>query len=201
MLPLKYIFLYTYISKCESLNVFSWIPSVIVSSIASADMMESKGGRAVYCKLLLVKACICNPVVLWRKCNEIISESIELLKCSSGTFSLVACVSKIKSILSIISYTIYVALRIQLTRLSFDNCDNMCTLSYHHEIESMTHLPLFRVSSWNNGMRCMSFDVLLKLNWRVLIFSHIVAALYFVWRIMILLCKVYDIVWYLEFLT
>ena len=37
----------------------------------------------------------------------------------------------------------------------------MCTLSYyHHQIGSMNHLPLFRVKSWNNGMRCMSYYVL-----------------------------------------
>ena len=38
----------------------------------------------------------------------------------------------------------------------------MCTLSYHHhQIGSMNHKPLFRVRSWNNGMRCMSYYVLL----------------------------------------
>ena len=36
------------------------------------------------------------------------------------------------------------------------------TLSYyHHQIESMNHWPLFRVRSWNNGMRCMSYCVLI----------------------------------------
>ena len=36
-----------------------------------------------------------------------------------------------------------------------------CTLSYnHHQIRSVTHLPLFRVRSWNNGMCCMSFYIL-----------------------------------------
>ena len=42
------------------------------------------------------------------------SEGIELLKCLSGTFCL-ECVSKIKSILSIIFHAIYVAVRIQLS--------------------------------------------------------------------------------------
>ena len=27
---------------------------------------------------------------------------------------------------------------------------------YHHQIGSMNYYPLFRVRSWNNGMRCMS---------------------------------------------
>ena len=35
-------------------------------------------------------------------------------------------------------------------------------LSYcHHQIGSMTHLPLLRVRSWNNGVCCMSFYILL----------------------------------------
>ena len=38
----------------------------------------------------------------------------------------------------------------------------MCILSYyHHQIGSMNHEPLFRVRSWNNGMRCMSYYVLI----------------------------------------
>ena len=38
----------------------------------------------------------------------------------------------------------------------------MCTLSYnHHQIGSMNHKSLFRVRSWNNGIRCMSYYVLM----------------------------------------
>ena len=86
-----------------------------------------------------------------------LSESIELLKCVSGT-SCLQCVSKIKSILSIIFNAIYGAVCIQLTHFSYDDCENMSTLSYHFkQIGSMTHLPLFRIWSCNNGMRCMSF--------------------------------------------
>ena len=36
----------------------------------------------------------------------------------------------------------------------------MCALSYYHnQIGSMINLPLFRVRSLNNGMRCMSFYI------------------------------------------
>ena len=36
------------------------------------------------------------------------------------------------------------------------------TLSYHHyQIGSMNYHPLFRVRSWNNGMRCMSLYILM----------------------------------------
>ena len=38
------------------------------------------------------------------------------------------------------------------------------TLSYyHHQIGSMTYYPLFRVRSWNNGMRCLSLYILIDL--------------------------------------
>ena len=33
---------------------------------------------------------------------------------------------------------------------------------YHHQIGSMNHYPLFRVRSSNNGMRCMSFCILIE---------------------------------------
>ena len=36
------------------------------------------------------------------------------------------------------------------------------TLSYHHQIGSMNYYPLFRVRSWNNGVRCMSFYILIS---------------------------------------
>ena len=52
---------------------------------------------------------------------------------------------------------------IQLTHFSYDDCENTCTWSfYHHQIGSMTHLPLSKVRSWNNGMRCMSFYIPMK---------------------------------------
>ena len=78
----------------------------------------------------------------------------------SGTFCRV-CVSKMKSVLLIIFHIIYAAVCIQLSHLSYGYCENMCTLSYyHHQIGSMTRLRLFRASSWNNGMLCMSFYIL-----------------------------------------
>ena len=38
------------------------------------------------------------------------------------------------------------------------------TLYFYHQIGSMNYYPLFRVRSWNNGMRCMSFYILNVLN-------------------------------------
>ena len=71
-----------------------------------------------------------------------LSESIEFVKCLSGTFCL-ECVSKIKSIIPIICHAIYGAVHIQLTHFSYHDNENTCTLSYyHHHIGCMTHLPL-----------------------------------------------------------
>ena len=84
-----------------------------------------------------------------------LSESSEPLKCLSGTFCL-ECMSKIRSIPSIMFHAIYGAVHIQLAHLSYDDYENMCTLSYYHNgIGSRIHLPLFRVKSWSNGIRCM----------------------------------------------
>ena len=45
-----------------------------------------------------------------------------------------------------------------------DDWENIYTLSYyHHQIGSMNYYPLFRVRSWNNGVRCMSFCILMNL--------------------------------------
>ena len=75
----------------------------------------------------------------------------------------VECVSKIKLILSMIFHAIYGAVCIQLIyfHLSYDYCENVHTLSHQrHQIGSMSYLPLFMVRSWNNGMCCMYFYIL-----------------------------------------
>ena len=69
-----------------------------------------------------------------------------------------SCVSKIKHIFSVIQSTICGAVCFQFTHSLCDDWENIYTLSYyHHQIGSMNYYPLFRVRSWNNGMRCMSF--------------------------------------------
>ena len=41
--------------------------------------------------------------------------------------------------------------------------ERIYTLSYyHHQIGSMNYHPLFRVRSWNNGVRCMSSYILMR---------------------------------------
>ena len=70
-------------------------------------------------------------------------------------------VSKIMHFLSVIHYTISGAVCFQFTHSLCDNWDNIYTLTYYHnQIGSMNYDPLFKVRSWNNGMRCMSFFIL-----------------------------------------
>ena len=66
---------------------------------------------------------------------------------------------RIFSPLSIIQY---VGLYVFSLPISIDDGENMYTLSYYdHQIGSMNHYPLFRVRSWNNGVRCMYFYILI----------------------------------------
>ena len=67
------------------------------------------------------------------------------------------------SIFSQLSIIQYVGLCVFSLPISFrDDWVNIYTLSYyHHQIESMNYYPLFTVGLWNNGMRCMSFYILM----------------------------------------
>ena len=79
----------------------------------------------------------------------------------------VECVNKIKHILSVSLYTISGAVCFQFPHFPCDDWENIYTLSYyHHQIRSMNHYPLFRVISWNNGVRCMS----LYFHWFIVTF-------------------------------
>ena len=56
-------------------------------------------------------------------------------------------------------------MRFQFTHSPCDDWGNIYTLScYRHQIGSMNYYPLFRVRSWNNGVRCMSFYILMGLT-------------------------------------
>ena len=75
------------------------------------------------------------------------------------------CVSRIKSIFSVIVYAIYGAICFYLTRFFF--CDNMCILQHHtSQIQNMNYQPLFRSRARNNGkcrMNCYVLNSLITL--------------------------------------
>ena len=106
-----------------------------------------------------IKAKVTHNMVIIHVDSADVSESIE---CSNDCHAhSVECVSNIKSILSIV-FVQYMGVRvcIKLTRFSNDDCENTCTLSYYHQIGSMTHLSFFMIMSWHDGMRCMSSYIL-----------------------------------------
>ena len=71
---------------------------------------------------------------------------------------------KIKHILSFTHYTLCGAVCFQFTHSPCDDWENIYTLFYHHhQMGSMNYYPLFKVRSWNNGVRCMSFYILMNL--------------------------------------
>ena len=110
--------------------------------------------------LQFVLVCLYSTPSHYHHCANL-SEGIELMKCLSDIFCRVC---KIKHILSVIHYTICGAVCFQLTHFPCDDWDNIYTLScYHHQLGSMNYYPLFRVRSWNNGVRCTSFYILMNL--------------------------------------
>ena len=61
----------------------------------------------------------------------------------------VECVSRIKSILSIIVYAIYGAVCFQLTHFFCDDFENACTSSYYyHEIGITSHFKRYIMKQW-----------------------------------------------------
>ena len=85
---------------------------------------------------------------------QTLSEDIELMKCLSNIICRV-CKISIFSQLYIIQY---MGLCVFSLPISFVMIERIYTLSYyHHQLGSMNYYPLFRVRSWNNGMRWMSF--------------------------------------------
>ena len=113
--------------------------------------------------LQIVLVCLYSTSSHYHHCAKL-SGDIELIKCLSDIF--VECVSKIKRILSVIHYTIHNtlcgAVCFQFTHSPCDDWENIYTLSYfHHQSGSMNYYSLFRVRSWNNGVCCMSFYILL----------------------------------------
>ena len=121
--------------------------------------------------LQFVPVCLYSAPAHYHDCGNL-SEGIELINACQIYF--VECVSKIKHILSVIHYTICGAVCFQFTHCSCDDWENIYTLSYyHHQIGIMNYYPLFRVRSWNNGVRCMSFYIHMIIHHFLLLRFHV----------------------------
>ena len=125
--------------------------------ITIVQFVMSANGRICF-GLQIVFICLYSTPSHHHHCANL-SEDIKLIKCLSDIFCWVC---KIKHILSVIHYTICGAVCFQFTHFPCEDWENIYTLSYyHHQIGSMNYYPLFRVRSWNNGARCMSFFILI----------------------------------------
>ena len=89
---------------------------------------------------------------------QTLSEDIELIKCLSD---IICRVCKIKHILSVIHYTIFGAVCFQFTNFLRDDWENILFCHHKYRKYELNFYPLFKVRSWNNGMRCMSFYILM----------------------------------------
>ena len=150
-------------------HIFLWLCAWDVCYIIFCHLLHIHSGKTV----ILFSSLLCR---LW--CVQIFGY---VLACRSCSFActlhrliiiivqiylrtliyFVECVSKIKHIFSVIQYMIYGAVWFQLP-ISLVMIERIYTLSYyHHQIGSMNNYPLFRVRSWNNGMRCVSLYILM----------------------------------------
>ena len=111
--------------------------------------------------LLIMFVCLYITRSHYHHCANL-SEDIEFVKCLSDTFCRVCESLSIFSQLSIIQY---MGLCVFSLPISLVMIERIYTLSYYyHQIGSMIYYPLFRVRSWNNGMRCMFLCILMIPN-------------------------------------
>ena len=116
----------------------------------------------IRCGLQIVFVCLYITPSHYHHCANL-SEDIELYKMPVIFLSSVWVRLSIFSQLSIIQY---MGLCVFSLQISLVMIDRMYTLSYyHHQIGSMNWYPLFRVRSWNNGMRCMPLYILCIFLW------------------------------------
>ena len=79
-------------------------------------------------------------------------------------------------IFSHLSITQYMGLCVFSLPISLVMIETICTLSYyHHQIGSVNYYPLFRVRSWNNGMRCLSFYIRIYTSHQELIYRSLIS--------------------------
>ena len=100
-----------------------------------------------------------------------LSEDIELIKRLSDKFCSVCEYDKAY----FLSYPWYTTWGCVFSVYPFpcDDWEDIYTLSdNHHQIASMNYYPLFRVRSWNNCVRCMSFCILIDIWYSFCIYLH-----------------------------
>ena len=164
-----------HLSHCY--HIFPWLCAWDVCYIICCHLLHIRSGKTgnlvslLLCSLWWVQIfgyfLVCRSYSFVCTVHHLISIIVQIYLKALNLWnvcqiSFVECVSKIEHILSVIHYTICGAVCFQFTHFCCDDWENIYTLSYyHHQIGSMNYYPLFRVRSWNNGVRCMSFYILI----------------------------------------
>ena len=116
---------------------------IIVQFMMSANIRIRFG-------LQIVFVCLYITLSHYHHCANL-SEDIELIKCLSSVWVRLSILSQLYI------YIIYMGLCVFSLPIFLVMIERIYTLFYyHHQIGRMNYYPLFRVRSWNSGMRCMS---------------------------------------------
>ena len=162
-----------YHRQIESINlahyhIFPWLCAWDVCYIISCHLLHIHSGKTRF--LFLLSLCslwwvqIVRYVLACRSCSFYTISLSALCKLiwSHWTYKMpvryiLSSVCVRLSIFSQLSTIQYMGLCVFSLRISLVMIERINTMSYyHHQIGSMNYYPLFRVRSWNNGMRCMS---------------------------------------------
>ena len=128
--------------------------------IIIVQLMMNANSRIRY-GLQIVFVCLCITLSHYHHCANL-SVDTELMKCLPDIFCRV-CEWDLAYSLSYPLFNIWDCM--------FSVCpiplwwlrEYIALSYYHHQIGSMNFYPLFRVMSWNNGMRCMSLYILITM--------------------------------------
>ena len=147
---------FCYITFCYLLHIHSekkweFVFIIIVQFMMSANIRIPFGLKIVCVYLHITPSHYHHCVNL--------SEDIELIKCLSDIFF--ECVSKIKFVLQVIHHAICGAVCFSFTHSPWDDREYIYFVLLSSSNWKYELLPIFRVRSWNNGMCCMSFYILM----------------------------------------
>ena len=126
--------------------------------IIMVQFMMSANTRIRY-GLQIVFVCLYNTPFHYHHCANL-SVDIELMKCLPDIFCRV-CEQDWAYSLSYPLFNIWGCMFSVYPIPSWWLREYIALTYYHHQIGSMNYYPLFRVRSWNNGMRCMSVYILM----------------------------------------
>ena len=151
-------------------HIFPWLCAWDVCYIIFCDLLHIYPGKTgiffwlLLCSLWWVQ--IFGYVLACRSCSFVctLHHLIIIIVQNLSKVIELECVIRL-SIFSQLFIIQYIGLCVFNLPISLVMIERIYTLSYyHHQIGSVNYYPLFRVRSWNNGMRCMSLYILTEFN-------------------------------------